>query len=39
MKLWAMLCRATQDRRVIAESSDEMQSTGEGNGNPVFLLS
>ena len=32
MKLWAMLCRATQDRRVLVESSFKMWSTGEGNG-------
>ena len=30
-----MPCRATQDRRVILESSDKMWSTGEGNGNPL----
>ena len=35
MKLWAMLCRATQDGRVMAESSDKMWSTGEGNGKPL----
>ena len=29
-----MLCRATQDRRVMVESSDKMWSTGEGNGKP-----
>ena len=27
--------RATQERPVIVESSDKMQSTGEGNGKPV----
>ena len=27
-----MPCRATQDRRVMVESSDKMWSTGEGNG-------
>ena len=32
MKLWAMPCRATQDRRVMVESSGKMWSTGEGNG-------
>ena len=32
MKLWALLCRATQDRRVIVESSGKMRTTGEGNG-------
>ena len=30
-----MLCRATQDGQVIAESSDKMWSTGEGNGKPL----
>ena len=35
MKLWAMPCRATQDRRVIVESSDKTWLTGEGNGNPL----
>ena len=29
-----MLCRATQDRRVMVESSDKMWSTKEGNGKP-----
>ena len=29
-----MLCRATQDRWVMVESSDKMWSTGEGNGKP-----
>ena len=29
-----MPCRATQDRWVMVESSDKMQSTGEGNGKP-----
>ena len=32
MKLWAMPCRATWDGWVMVESSDEMWSTGEGNG-------
>ena len=27
-----MLCRATQDREVMVESSDKMWSTGEENG-------
>ena len=27
-----MLCRATQDRRVMVESPDKRYSTGEGNG-------
>ena len=35
MKLCALLCRATQDRRVMGESSDKMWSTGEGNGKPL----
>ena len=35
MKLKAMPCRATQDRRVMVESSDKMWSTGEGNGKPL----
>ena len=35
MKLWAMSCGATQDRRVMVESSDKMWSTGEGNGKPL----
>ena len=35
MKLWAMLCRATQDGRVIAGSSDKTWSTGGGNGKPT----
>ena len=30
-----MLCRTTQDRRVMVESSDKMWSTGEGNGKPL----
>ena len=30
-----MLCRATQDGQVMAESSEKMWSTGEGNGNPL----
>ena len=29
-----MPCRATQDGRVIVESSDKTWSTGEGNGKP-----
>ena len=33
-KLWAMLCRATQDRQVKVESLDKMWSTGGGNGRP-----
>ena len=38
MKLWAMPCRATQDRRIMVESSDKMWSTGEGNANTSVLL-
>ena len=34
MKLWAMLCRTTQDEWVMVESSDKMWSIGEGNGKP-----
>ena len=30
-----MWCRATQDGRVMVESSDKMWSTGEGNGKPL----
>ena len=30
-----MLCRATQNRWVIVESSDKMWSTGEGNGKTL----
>ena len=33
MKLWARLCRATQDRWVMVESSDKTWSTGGGNAN------
>ena len=35
MKLWAMLCRATQEGQVMVESSDKMWSTGERNGKPL----
>ena len=35
MKLQAIPCRATQDRRAIGESSDRMWSTGEGKGKPL----
>ena len=35
MKLWPMLCRATQDGWVMVENSDKMWSTGEGNGKPL----
>ena len=30
-----MLCRVTQDGRVMVENSDKMWSTGEGNGKPL----
>ena len=30
-----MLCRATQDGQVMAESSDKTWSAGEGNGKPL----
>ena len=30
-----MACRATQDGRVMVESSDKMWFTGEGNGKPL----
>ena len=30
-----MSCRATQDGRVMVESSDKTWSTGEGNGKPL----
>ena len=29
-----MLCRATQDGRIMVENSDKMWSTGGGNGKP-----
>ena len=35
MKLCAMLCRATQDRQVLVESSDKTWSTEEENGKPL----
>ena len=35
MKLSAMVCRATQDGRVMVESSDKTWSTGEENGKPL----
>ena len=35
MKLWAMLCRDTQDGQGMVESSDKMWSTGEENGKPL----
>jgi len=30
-----MPVKATQDRQVMVENSDEMWSTGEGNGKPL----
>ena len=30
-----MPCRATEDGRVLVESSDKMWCTGEGNGKPL----
>ena len=35
VKLWVMPYRATQDGRVVVESSHKMWSTGEGNGKPL----
>ena len=35
MKLWAMLCRATQDGWVMVKSLDKTWSTGEGNSKPL----
>ena len=35
MKLWEMLCRATQDGWVMVEISDKMWSIGKGNGKPL----
>ena len=35
MKLWAMLCRVTQDGWVMVESYDKTWSTEEGNGKPL----
>ena len=35
MELWAMPCKATQDRQVMVERSDKMWSTGDGNGKPL----
>ena len=32
-----MPCRATQDGQVMAESSDRMWSTGEGNSKPLHF--
>ena len=36
MRLWAILCGATQDEWVVVESSDKMRSTGERNGKPLL---
>ena len=33
-----MLCRATQNRRVMVENFDKMWSTGKGNGNTSIFL-
>ena len=38
VKLRAALCRATQDGRVMMESSDKTWSTGEGNAKPLQYL-
>ena len=35
VKLWAIPCRATQDGRVMVESSDKTWSTRDGNGKPL----
>ena len=35
MKLWAMLRRATQDERVMVESSDKTWSIGQGTDKPL----
>ena len=35
MKLWSVLCRATQEGQVMVENSDKMWSTGEGNDKPL----
>ena len=35
VKLWAMLCKATQDGRVMVERSVRMWSTGERNGKTL----
>ena len=36
MKLWDMLCRATQDQWVMVESSDKMLPIGGRNGKPLL---
>ena len=38
MKLWAMLCRATQDGGVMVESSDKMRSLEKGMTNYFSIL-
>ena len=38
MKLWAMLCRATQDRQVMVESSYKMWSPGKGMADHFSIL-
>ena len=38
VKLWVMPCRATQDRRIMVDSSDKTCSTGEGNTNYFSIL-
>ena len=38
LKEFSRVCRATQDRRVMVESSDKTWSTGEGNGKPLQYL-
>ena len=30
-----MLCKTSQDRQIMVESSDKMSFTGEGNGKPL----
>ena len=35
VNLWTMLCRASQDERVMVEISDKTWATGEGNGKPL----
>ena len=35
MKLWSMLCRATQDRQVIVKNSEKTRSTGGECGKPL----
>ena len=35
MKLWAMLCRTTQDRLDMVENSDKKWSIGKGNGKTL----